>query len=172
MCIRDSISFVGGGTDLPWFYSKHGGAVISTTIDKYVTVCVSRRDDPMIEIRTDDSREFKEHVYEIRQPIIRECLRCTDIIQGIEIEISSELGTQGTGLGTSSALTVGLLNALYAYKGIDPEFPAETLARQACEIEIDCLDKPIGKQDQYAVCLLYTSPSPRDRTRSRMPSSA
>ena len=74
-------------------------------------------------------------------------MRKTNVTEGISITVSSDVPSRGCGLGSSSALTVGLLNALYAYRGI--EMPAETLAQQACEIEIERLNQPIGKQDQY-----------------------
>lgn len=134
------ISFVGGGTDLLWFYENHGGAAISTAIDKYVTV----------EVREDGKTGKRED----ENPIVRECLRVTGV-KGVSIEIESDVCSQGTGLGSSSALTVGLLNALSVYKrkkaGHDfGMMPDEYLARKACEVELDVLGKPIGKQDAYA----------------------
>ena len=135
------ISFGGGGTDIPWFYEKHGGAVISTTIDKYVTVKV--REDGNTGRREDGN------------PIVRECLRKLGIGGGVSVEIKSDVGDRGTGLGSSSALTVGLLNALYTLRDSKLQYKRcylETLAQQACAIEIEVLGKPIGKQDQYASC--------------------
>ena len=144
------ISFVGGGTDIPWFYEKHGGAVISTAIDKYVTVEV--RENGKIPINRDPvnmGRGKREN----ENPIVRECLRKVDIDGGVSIEIESDVGERGTGLGSSSALTVGLLNALYTLRDSKLQYKTcylETLVQQACKIEIDVLGKPIGKQDQYA----------------------
>ena len=134
------ISFVGGGTDIPWFYRGHGGAVVSTAIDKYVTVQVQESE--------------KVGKWESEHPIVRECLGKVGIDGGVSIEIESDVGERGTGLGSSSALTVGLLNALYTLRDSKLQSKScylETLAQQACGIEIDVLGKPIGKQDQYAV---------------------
>lgn len=133
------ISFVGGGADLPWFYQQHSGAVISTAIDKYVTVTVRENG--------------KTGKREKENPIVRECLRKLGINGGVSIEIESDVGERGTGLGSSSALTVGLLNALYTLRDSKLQYKTcylETLARQACAIEIAVLGKPIGKQGQYA----------------------
>lgn len=141
------ISFVGGGTDIANFYRQYGGAVISTTIDKYVSVRITDRRDRQIAIDTPHYREAVVDLDQIQHPLIREAMRKTDVTAGISITVTSDVPARGCGLGSSSALTVGLLNALYAYRGI--EMPAETLARQACEIEIECLNQPIGKQDQY-----------------------
>lgn len=141
------ISFVGGGTDLRDFYSREYGAVISATIDKYMYITVNKRFDHTI--RASYSRtEIVDHVTELKHPIIREALKLTGIEHGIEITSVADIPAQ-TGLGSSSAFTVGLLNALYAYKGIFRS--AQELAEEACHIEIDLLKEPIGKQDQYAV---------------------
>ena len=162
------ISFVGGGTDIANFYRKYGGEVISTTIDKYITVEVSRREDRKIAVRTDEAKaDACERVKkltaspprslapspvtsldEVQHPLIREAMRKTGVVHGVSIEVTSDISAQGTGLGSSSALTVGLLNALYVYRG--GRCNAEKLARDACDIEINILGNPIGKQDQYA----------------------
>lgn len=141
------ISFVGGGTDIANFYRHYGGAVISTTIDKYISVRVTDRRDRQIAIDTPHYREAVVDLDQIQHPLIREALRKTDVTGGISIAVTSDVPAYGCGLGSSSALTVGLLNALYAYRGI--KISAETLAQQACEIEIERLKQPIGKQDQY-----------------------
>ena len=132
------ISFAGGGTDIPYFYERSGGVVISTAIDKYITVQVEARE------RGGEGAS---------NPIVRECLRKLGIGGGVSVEIKSDVGDRGTGLGSSSALTVGLLNALYTLCDSKLQYKhcyLETLAQQACAIEIDVLGKPIGKQDQYA----------------------
>ena len=146
------ISFVGGGTDIANFYRKYGGEVISTTIDKYITVEVSRHEDKKIAIKAagngrDASWQVVSDLDKIQHPLIREAMRKTGIQSGVSIEVTSDISARGTGLGSSSALTVGLLNALYAYQGewCNPE----KLAREACDIEIHVLGNPIGKQDQY-----------------------
>ena len=138
------ISFAGGMTDIPWFYREHGGAVVSTTIDKYVTVTVEVQENGKTGRREDGKTRKREG----ENPIVRECLRKVGIDGGVSIEIASDVGERGTGLGSSSALTVGLLNALHAYRG--DRVPTEQLANEACAVEIDVLGKPIGKQDQYA----------------------
>ena len=141
------ISFVGGGTDIANFYREYEGEVISTAIDKYISVYITREQNSQIAINTPDHHETVSAPDHIQHPLIREAVRKTNVTEGISITVSSDVPSRGCGLGSSSALTVGLLNALYAYQGI--EMPAETLAQQACEIEIDHLNQPIGKQDQY-----------------------
>ena len=148
------ISFVGGGTDIANFYRGYGGEVISTAIDKYISVRITRRQDSQIAINTSAGNNDRCSLHEIvsapdhiQHSLIREAVRKTGVPGGASITITSDIPPRGSGLGSSSALTVGLLNALYAYQGI--EASAETLAQQACEIEIDRLNQPIGKQDQY-----------------------
>ena len=141
------ISLVGGSTDIANFYRQHGGEVISTAIDKYISVCITRRRNSQIGINTPDHREMVSNPDHIQHPLIREAVRKTNVTGGVSITVTSDIPSRGCGLGSSSALTVGLLNALYAYRGI--EMSPETLAQQACEIEIDRLNQPIGKQDQY-----------------------
>ncbi|MDO8684013.1 MAG: GHMP kinase [Armatimonadota bacterium] len=140
------ISFAGGGTDFEGFYCKDGGCVVSSAIDKYIYVIVKERFDD--KIRVGYSRtEMVDSIAEIEHELVREAMRKVGIEKGIEIATMADVPSEGTGLGSSSSVTVGLLNALYAYKG---DFqPAEVLAREACEIEINVLGKPIGKQDQY-----------------------
>jgi len=140
------ISFVGGGTDLPDFYRVESGAVVSTAIDKYMYVIVNKRFTDAIRVSYYSKTEIVDSVDEIRHPITREALKLAGVTQGIEIASIADIHA-GAGLGSSSSFTVGLLNALYAYKGILKS--AEDLAREACHIEIDVLGEPIGKQDQY-----------------------
>lgn len=143
------VSFVGGGTDIDAFFEKHGGSVISTAINKYMYITVNRRFDD--DIRLSYSRtEIVKTVEELQHDIVRECLRMVGIDRGIEITSVSDI-PKGTGMGSSSAFTVGLLNALYLYKGV--QLSAFELAERACKIEIDILGNPIGKQDQFAAAL-------------------
>jgi D-glycero-alpha-D-manno-heptose-7-phosphate kinase len=141
------MSFVGGGSDLPAFYREEVGAVLSTSIDKYMYICVNKKFDGRIRVsytRTEDV----EHWQQIEHPLVREALCRAGIEGGIEIASMADIPSKGSGLGSSSSYTVGLLNALYAYKN---QFISKwDLARQACEIEIDRCGEPIGKQDQYA----------------------
>jgi D-glycero-alpha-D-manno-heptose-7-phosphate kinase len=140
------ISFAGGGTDLPAFYRRTMGSVVSTAINKYIYITVNKKFD--CRVRASYSiTEVVDTADQLRHELIREALRMTGISCGVEITSISDIPSQGTGLGSSSAYTVGLLNALYAYTG--KLVGAERLAREACQIEIDICGKPIGKQDQY-----------------------
>jgi D-glycero-alpha-D-manno-heptose-7-phosphate kinase len=140
------ISFVGGGSDLPAFYEHEPGAVVSTTINKYVYITVNTKFDRRV--RASYSRtEIVDSVDELAHDLIRESLKLTGIDGAIEITSISDIPSRGTGLGSSSTYTVGLLNALHAYRG--RLAGAERLAREACEIEIVRGGKLIGKQDQY-----------------------
>lgn len=140
------VSFVGGGTDLPAFYEREQGAVLSTTVDKYMFITVNRRFDDSIRVsyRKTEIVGCRE---EIEHPIVKACLEYTDQGRGLEITSMADLPA-GSGMGSSSSFTVGLLHALWAWKG--RHMSAEELARQACEIEIEILKEPIGRQDQYA----------------------
>lgn len=140
------ISFVGGGTDLADFYTKEGGAVVSSAIDKYVYVIVKERFDKMIYLNW-MKKEIVDRVDKIEHELIREAMKKTGVLSGVEITTLSDIPAEGSGLGSSSSITVGLLHALYLYQGIPVS--AEKLAQEACEIEIEILGKPIGKQDQY-----------------------
>jgi D-glycero-alpha-D-manno-heptose-7-phosphate kinase len=140
------ISFVGGGTDLKSFYHKEDGMVISTTIDKYVYVIVKERFDDKIYINY-TQREIVDQISEIKHDLVREAMKKTGVLKGVEITTLADVPSEGSGLGSSSSLTVGLLNALYTFAGV--QVTAEHVAREACEIEIDICKKPIGKQDQY-----------------------
>ncbi len=140
------ISFAGGGTDFEGFYKDGGGCVVSTAIDKYIYVIIKERFDDKIRVGYSKT-EMVDSIDEIEHELVRECLRKTGITSGVEISTMADIPSEGSGLGSSSSVTVGLLNAMYAYQG-DPK-PAEVLAAGACEVEIDALGKPIGKQDQY-----------------------
>ena len=141
------VSFAGGGSDLRDFYSKNGhGAVLSTTIDKYMYIMIHPYFHDRIRIkysRTEDVNEIEE----IQHPLVRECLKVVGIEKGIEIASIADVPS-GTGVGSSSTFTVCLLHALYAHEG--RVVTKEKLAREACQIEMDILKEPIGKQDQYA----------------------
>jgi D-glycero-alpha-D-manno-heptose-7-phosphate kinase len=144
------VSFVGGGTDLPDFYDEHGGAVVSTAIDKWIHVVVAKRFEG--DLRISYSRtETVATASEVEHELVRESLRLTGLPRGLDVATLADVPSQGTGLGSSSAVTVGLLNALYAYQGVFRS--ATALAEEACQVEIDVLGKPIGRQDQYASAL-------------------
>ena len=140
------ISFAGGGTDLREFYRNEPGAVISTAINKYMYIIINRRFTDAIRVSYYAKTEIVDSVDEIRHSLVRESLKMVGIDKGIEIASVADIHA-GAGLGSSGSFTVGLLNALYAYKGILKS--AEELAREACHIEIDVLGEPVGKQDQY-----------------------
>jgi len=140
------VSFTGGGSDLPAFYRHEPGAVLSTAIKKYIYITVNRKFDHRIRASYSIT-EIVDSVDELKHELIREALRVVGVDSGIEITSISDIPSQGTGLGSSSTYTVGLLTALYAYMG--QHVGAERLAREACRIEIDVCGKPIGKQDQY-----------------------
>lgn len=155
------VSFVGGGTDLPAFYRREYGAVLSVAIDKHMYVTVSPRFEPTTRVAYTKT-EICADLDTLQHAIAREALRRTGLGRHLEITTIGDV-PGGTGLGSSSSLTVGLLNALYAYRG--RVISHEDLARQACEIEIDTLGKPIGKQDQYAAAyggILYIRFNPDD----------
>lgn len=140
------ISFVGGGTDLKSFYQHEDGMVLSSAIDKYVYVIVKERFDEKIYINY-SIKEIVEDVSEINHQLVREAMKKVGIKRGVEITTLADVPSEGSGLGSSSSITVGLLNALYNYSG--RQVTLEQIAREACEIEIDICKKPIGKQDQY-----------------------
>jgi D-glycero-alpha-D-manno-heptose-7-phosphate kinase len=139
------ISFVGGGSDIKAFYSQHQGAVLSTSINKYMYISSHRFfDEDKIRIKYSKTETVKT-VDEIVHPIVREVLRKFRI-NGVEISSNADIPA-GTGLGSSSSFTVGMLHNLYVRKG--KFVTKEQLAEDACDIEITKLKEPIGKQDQY-----------------------
>lgn len=139
------VSFLGGGTDFEDFYLNHGGAVLSTAIDKYAFVVMKERFDDMIYVNY-SKKEIVSNVDDLEHELVREAMKMAGVEKGVEISTFVDV-REGTGLGSSSSITVGLLQSLYAYKG-EAE-TAGTLARQACQIEVDILGKPMGRQDQY-----------------------
>ena len=140
------ITLGGGGTDVPSYYREHGGFVIAAAIDKYVYVTVMRPFRPGIFLKY-SKLEHVDQVDQVQHPIMREAIRMLDFkTPQIEITTLADIPA-GTGLGSSGSFTTGLLRALYAHRR-RLLLPSE-LARLACEIEINRLKKPIGKQDQY-----------------------
>lgn len=140
------MSFAGGGSDIPSFYEKHGGCVLSATINKYMYISVHPSFESMDTVLKYSQTEIVSDIGKIDHKYFREVLSMLRT-SGVEISSTADVPA-GTGLGSSSSFTVGLLHALYSYKG---KFVSkEKLAQKACEIEIDRLKNPIGKQDQYA----------------------
>ena len=141
------ISFVGGGTDFENFYRKYPGRVLSTSIDKYVYVGLNPKFDGNIRVSYSETEDVKNRS-EIKHPLARFALEETGIEKGIEITSVGDIPGKGTGLGSSSSFTVGLLQGLHSFLG---EYIApDALAEKACKIEIEKAGSPIGKQDQYA----------------------
>ena len=141
------VSFFGGGSDIPQFYESNRGLVLSTTIDKQIYIAVNKTRTPHTKVMYSEIEVVKDSLY-LKHDRVREVLQQYDIKNYIEIASFSDIPTKGTGLGSSSTFTVGLLKAIHEMLGI--ECNNYELAEQACHIEIDRCKQPIGKQDQYA----------------------
>ena len=141
------MSFVGGGSDMPAFYRRHGGAVLSTAIDKYVYVNINKKFDGGIRLAYSKTEEV-DAVAAIEHRLVRATFECLQLEGGVEITTIADIPSRGTGLGSSSTFTVGLINAVSAYLG--RHVSADNLGRLSCEIELERCGEPIGKQDQYA----------------------
>jgi D-glycero-alpha-D-manno-heptose-7-phosphate kinase len=144
------VSFFGGGTDFPSFFRSEGGVVLSSAINKYIFITIKERFDCKLRIGYTRT-EMVDTVAEIQHELIREALKKTGIREGVEITTMGDIPAAGSGLGSSSTVTVGSLHAMYSYLG--EIVTAERLAEEACEIEIERLNKPIGIQDQYIAAL-------------------
>ena len=144
------LSLLGGNTDFASYYLKYGGLVLTTTIDKYVYCIVKERFDDLIRVKY-SIQESVERVDDLKHELVREAMRLIGITKGIEIAFLSDIPGEGSGLGSSSSVTVGVLNALHSYIGA-PVNPMQ-LAEEAVKIEVDILKKPIGIQDQYIAAL-------------------
>jgi D-glycero-alpha-D-manno-heptose-7-phosphate kinase len=140
------VGLLGGGTDLPGYYIENGGRVLNCAIDKYIYVIVKERFDEDIYLNY-SKKEIVSQVEEIEHELVREAMLMTGVTRAVEITTLADIPSAGSGLGSSSAVTVGLLHALFAYRG--RQVTAEELAERACAIEIERCGKPIGKQDQY-----------------------
>jgi D-glycero-alpha-D-manno-heptose-7-phosphate kinase len=141
------MSFTGGGSDLPAFYRQFGGAVISTAIDKYVYVSINRKFDGGIRLAYSRTEEVGS-LAEIDHELVKASFEMLGLEGGVEITTTADIPSRGTGLGSSSSFTVGLINVISAYQG--QHITAAELGKHACEVEIDRCGAPIGKQDQYA----------------------
>jgi D-glycero-alpha-D-manno-heptose-7-phosphate kinase len=141
------ISFVGGGSDLEAFYTQHEGSVLSVSINKYMYITSHRFFDPnKIQVKYSQT-ETTDDITKLQHPIFRAIFEKFQVSKGLEVTSVADIAS-GTGMGSSSSFTVGLLHNFYSRKG--QLVSKERLAREACEIEIDRLKEPIGKQDQYA----------------------
>lgn len=141
------ISLAGGGTDLPSYCDREEGKVLSCSIDKYIHVIVKERFDEQIHVNYARRKEVVWRVADVQHELVREAMKIAGLTQGFEVTTLADVPSEGSGLGSSSTLTVGLLNAFHAFRG--RQVDAERLAREACEIELKRLKKPIGRQDQY-----------------------
>ena len=139
------ISIAGGGTDLPSYYRRFGGELISAAVNKYIYVGINHTFSPGYQVKY-SKFEHVDTIDEVQHPIVRESLRRHAIPPSVEIISLADIPA-GTGLGSSGTFSVGLLRALYASKRM--HVTAEQVAQEACHIEIDLLRHPIGKQDQY-----------------------
>jgi D-glycero-alpha-D-manno-heptose-7-phosphate kinase len=140
------LGLVGGGTDLPDYYRSSGGRVLNCAIDKYVYVIVKERFDDDIYVNY-SKKEIVSRVGDLEHDLVRESMLMTGVTRGVEITTLADIPSAGSGLGSSSSVTVGLLQALFAYQG--RQLPTWEIAERACAIEIDHCGKRIGKQDQY-----------------------
>ena len=143
------VSFCGGGTDVDWFAESepNGGRVTSLALSRHIHVTVNARFDDRVRVSY-SKMEIVDDFEELEHELVREAMRLTGVTSGIEITTIADIPSRGTGLGSSSTVTVGLLNALHRFAG--REVSAAQLADEACRIEIDVLGQPIGRQDQYA----------------------
>ena len=143
------ITLGGGGTDLPSYYNNHGGFIFSFCLAKYMYVCVNRPSaDNLIRLKYSES-ETVENIKDLNHDIARTCLESWTLIPELKLHLSDI--PAGSGLGSSSTYTVGLLNSLHYLKGEKKSL--EFLANEACIVEMDMLKKPMGKQDQYLAAL-------------------
>lgn len=142
------ISLLGGNTDFPKYFKKNGGLCITATIDKYVYCILKERFDKEIWINYSEKEKVKR-VEDIKHNLVREAMKLVGVNEGVEITFLSDIPSEGSGLGSSSAVTIGLLNALHHYKN---EVPTQMqLAEECCRIERNILKNPIGMQDQFAI---------------------
>lgn len=136
----------GGGTDLPSYYGKFGGKIVSVTIDKYITTIVNRPvTDNLIRLKYSES-EMVESLIKVKHQSIKEALKLTGIKNGVELSFIADIPA-GTGMGSSGVFLVSMLKALHSFK--KEEVTAVQIAEEACQIEIKKLKNPVGKQDQY-----------------------
>ena len=141
------VSFFDGGSDLPSYYWRYGGAVLSTAIDSSIYITVSRKFDDALKVSYSRTEE-EDHASKVEHPLVPGTFALLGIDGGLEITSVADIPAKVTGLGSSSSFKVGLLNALYAYQGCRAS--AARLAEESCDIEISRCGEPIGKQDQYA----------------------
>jgi len=141
------LELLGGGTDMSYFYDRSPGVTLNVTLNQHVYIQINPSFDNQFLIRDKDTQKTS-HIKDINNPRVRAALQFFKINKGLEILSSSDVPMGGTGLGSSSSFTVGLLQGLAKLQ--NKKFSPRQLAEMACHIEIDLLKEPIGKQDQYA----------------------
>ena len=144
------LSLLGGNTDFREYYLNYGGTVLTATIDKYVDCIITKRFDKMIYINY-SIKEKVRNVREIKHDLVREAMKLVGVKNGIEITFLSDIPSEGSGLGSSSAVVIGVLNALHIYLG--ENVSSKQLAEEAIKIELDILGKPIGVLDQHIIAV-------------------
>src|SRR3990167_10822293 len=135
------LSLLGGNTDFREYFLNYGGLVLTTTIDKYIYCIVKARFDDLIIVNYSE-KEIVEKVDDLKHDLVREALKLLGVTKGLEITYISDIPSTGSGLGSSSAATIGVLNALHTYLG--ENVSSQQLAEEAIKIELDILGKPIG----------------------------
>jgi D-glycero-alpha-D-manno-heptose-7-phosphate kinase len=143
------ISLVGGGTDMEPFYRRSDGAVVSFAINKYIYVGINKKFDDLIRLSYSET-EISDATYNLRHDIVREALKFFEVYKGVEVVTVADIPGSGTGLGSSSTLTVGLIRALQKYTGNKVVIHPHELAELAYHIEEYLCDKSVGKQDHFA----------------------
>jgi D-glycero-alpha-D-manno-heptose-7-phosphate kinase len=143
------ISFFGGGSDLPSFYQKSSGMVVSATIDRYLYISLNKKFDDSIRVSYSVTENVSD-IDQLKHDIVKHTLKYFNITNGLELASISDLPSNGTGMGASSAFAVGLIKAVENFKYSEEILSKGSLAELACNIEINLCQKPIGKQDQYA----------------------
>jgi D-glycero-alpha-D-manno-heptose-7-phosphate kinase len=144
------VSLFGGGTDLPEFYEKYGGAILSFAINKYVYVTLHDSFDESYRIAYSEV-EIVNDLFKIKNPVVRESIMESGLINKIEVTTVADVPSKGTGLASSSAFSIGLLNALAAYEG--KTLSQEVLAERAYLLERNRIGDPVGKQDHYGTAI-------------------
>src|SRR5260370_25492575 len=140
------IGLVGGGTDLPGYYREHGGRVLNAALDKYVYVIVKQRFDDDIYVNY-SRKEIVSRVEDLEHELVREAMQMTGVTSGVEITTLADIPSAGSGLGSSSAASLVLLHALFAYRG--HHVSAADLAEPACTIGLDRCAQPIGTRSPH-----------------------
>ena len=144
------LSLLGGNTDFREYFLNYGGLVLTATIDKYVYCIIQKRFDDLVIVNY-SVKEIVDSAENVDHDLVREAMRMVGIKDGIEITFLSDVPSEGSGLGSSSAVTIGVLNALHQFKG--ESVTSKQLAEEAIKIELDILERPIGILDQHIIAV-------------------